>query len=198
MGLRMARWYRKAKGGLQGPLSHEAVCRFIVKKKIKPLDLLLKEGKWKWECLEEIEEFQDCLYPYEFKAKKWVTICQGQKKHPQGPFSVQEIIKMLRQGKLRWLDYGWYPGMSSWRPLFHFVEQWSYFFNIKEVLDGVKKEKQSRWCWSQEELLSQIVQQKETLLEKRKRLEKQKSQKKEPIPEGTDGKELVEQYQKST
>ncbi len=76
--------------------------------------------------------------------KRMITIYRDGKNH--GPFSIDEIALMIRNGKFCANDLGWEPGLSEWKKLGDFSEVWGNGGRTSsaEALNGQNPKNRSR------------------------------------------------------
>lgn len=81
-------------------------------------------------CLKELEgaeRRQQAAYSLAGKPGTPWTVSGGGKRH--GPFPTNELIELLRQGRVDWMWDVWRDGMTAWRKA-------ANLFTIPELSDG--------------------------------------------------------------
>lgn len=121
-------WYFHHNLKPQGPFSLEEMRGKIHRGEVGPQDLICdetQEGRW----LPALEwgVFEAGLFPatqnffhgidIDLDNKEWVLLATEPgtgKLHQQGPYSVQELLELLRQSKIHPSQHVWKGGLSGW------------------------------------------------------------------------------------
>jgi hypothetical protein len=119
-------WYFNRNLKPQGPVGFEELKRKIMRGEVGPGDLVLKEGEKDWLPAMEWREFPQELFPAFQKnlfkkstpeEKEWILLLFS-KENPQGaqegPYSVEDVQRMLRAQKITLEDYVWRSGLTGW------------------------------------------------------------------------------------
>lgn len=121
----MSSWYFNKNLKPQGPLSFEDMKKKIMRGEIGPGDLICKEGE-NWEMAVEWRDFPRELFPAfqqnYFKAtrrdeKEWIVLLFNQANPEglqQGPYSIEDVKALLKDGMVSSEDYIWRSGLSGW------------------------------------------------------------------------------------
>lgn len=122
----MSSWYFNKNLKPQGPLDFNDVKRKIMRGEIGPRDLILKEGESFWLPAMEWHEFAQDLFPAFQKnyfknsnpeEKEWILLAFNTE-NPQGiqegPYSSEDLNKMLVSETISAEDYVWRSGLTGW------------------------------------------------------------------------------------
>ncbi len=135
-----AHWYVAVGEGWKGPFSASDLYQKILKQEYTWAHFIWKSGQSEWKRICEIKVFQALLPAVPTKKEqgsmtrdikrdtkgeapppspasagpKWFL---NYNKTQYGPFSIQEVKKFLKAGKIHGKVFGWHDGMSDWRPL---------------------------------------------------------------------------------
>ena len=122
----MSSWYINKNLKPQGPLEIEEIKRKIMRGEIGPTDLILKEGENSWRSAMDWREFTQDLFPAFqknlFKSssseeKEWILLAfnaENPQGSQEGPYSVEDLNKMLTSKKISAEDYVWRSGLTGW------------------------------------------------------------------------------------
>lgn len=118
-------WYYEKQGKAEGPISTLAIVQKIQDGELNLLDLVFKEGEGQWAPAESFSEIKQLVKTTatHFKADAdWVVLkfyeVDGVEQFVQlGPFSVEQILQHIDQGKIQFTDYVWRNGYENWVPL---------------------------------------------------------------------------------
>ncbi|MGE0526093.1 MAG: DUF4339 domain-containing protein [Bdellovibrionales bacterium] len=126
----MKSWFfYQERGRTIGPLTSSDMHARIRDGRLRPFDLVYKEGDRGWcmalECPELKEAFAD-IESTGSPARPWVCLQKKTKSGlnfvTTGPFSEEEVKRALMEGKLTYGDYAWREGLQEWRRLGTLVE----------------------------------------------------------------------------
>lgn len=114
-------WYIQRKGRAEGPLPEANIVHAIQKGELGPYDLVFRDGDSRWQPLSEIPQFHS-YFEKKTKSQKnlddlWVALVKvpGQKTRRQkGPFTTEQLKKLLKNGEVQLTDYVWKDGMKEW------------------------------------------------------------------------------------
>lgn len=122
----MSSWYFHKNLKPQGPLDHTEMKRKIMKGEVGPTDLILQEGGDSWLPAAEWREFPRELFPAFQKnyfknpspqEREWVLLVfnsESSQGRQEGPYSLEDINRMLSAGDVRAEDYIWRSGLTGW------------------------------------------------------------------------------------
>ena len=124
-------WYFHHNLKPRGPFSLEEMRAMIHRGEVGPHDLICnEEQEGRWLPALEWGVFEMGLFPatqsyiqgmdVDVDLKEWVLLASDPatgKLHQQGPYSVQEIMELLRQNKAHPAQHVWKTGLSGWSRL---------------------------------------------------------------------------------
>lgn len=123
----MSSWYFNKNLKPQGPLTFEEMKKKIMRGEIGPGDLICKDDEtFSWQMAVEWSDFPRELFPAfqknYFKStnseeKEWIVLlfnAENPEGLQQGPYSINEVNSMLRDGRVSLEDYVWRTGLSGW------------------------------------------------------------------------------------
>lgn len=121
----MSHWYYHKNLKPQGPVDFDEMKRKVLRGEIGPTDLVMKEEE-AWRPAAEWREFSSELFPaYQknyFKEsrpeeKEWILLTL-KVEHPrgqqEGPYSLEDLHKMLSSHEITPEDYVWRSGLTGW------------------------------------------------------------------------------------
>lgn len=122
----MSSWYFNKNLKPQGPVDFDDMKRKIMRGEISPGDLILKDGESSWLPAMEWREFPQEMFPAfqknyfkksDSREREWILLVFNSE-NPQGiqegPYSVEDIQKMITDGKVSIEDYVWRTGLTGW------------------------------------------------------------------------------------
>jgi hypothetical protein len=124
----MSRWYFSVNSKAEGPITDDVLIQNLREGRLKPLDLVFREGGTSWCTVSEVPEFREAadllvpagvacpvtakeasdIYAWVVLRKKGATFVQS------GPFSQDQIIARIAAGELSYSDYVWRSGYKRW------------------------------------------------------------------------------------
>lgn len=122
----MSVWYFNKNLKPQGPLDFEELKRKILRGEIGPQDLILKDGEEVWRPAAEWRELRADLFPAFQKkdlnptdpeVKEWILLsftAETPQGRQQGPYSVQDLCRLLQEQTISAEDYVWRSGLTGW------------------------------------------------------------------------------------
>ena len=125
----MNQWYLSKNGQRFGPMKQEKLVSLIQTKKVNHLDLVYKDEVSGWRALCQVKEFalylnDKGLAPSKNASMDWVLLKEiktkkGAKYKQMGPFTEDQVLVLLDQGKIHFSDLAWKKGFQSWLPISH-------------------------------------------------------------------------------
>ncbi len=143
----MPRWYVSIDSKASGPFETADVIESIRQRKYVLVDLVFQEGGSLWKSFDEVGEFKiifDELKTADESRSKvdsylnhpWVILRKtkdfGPDKYLQeGPYSSDEVLKQIADGKLDYTDYIWKKGFDKWIRI-GFIPEFDRMRNLSE------------------------------------------------------------------
>ncbi len=118
-------WYFEVHGKAEGPITTSELIKKIQAGELKLLDLVFREGDAHWMPVENFPELKEVVEETAAGFKldaDWIILRRyerdGKMAQEQiGPFSSEQVLKLLDRGTIQFTDFVWRTGYESWAPL---------------------------------------------------------------------------------
>ncbi|MBY0384286.1 DUF4339 domain-containing protein [bacterium] len=120
-----SQWYYENHGRAEGPISTLELVKKIQDGELQLLDLVFKEGDGQWLPAQDFSEITSLVKTTasQFKVDAdWIVLrsveVDGREQYDQiGPFAIEQILRLLDKGKIKFTDFVWRNGYENWVPL---------------------------------------------------------------------------------
>ena len=145
----MSQWYHAHKGQTIGPFSEQEIEEMIAQNRIGIMDLIFKVGADEWRPLAQWAEFSKYQSDCSESAHQWmIYLDRTEEKKQLGPFSTEQVHRLIADGEIQLNDYIWKEGMTEWYPIktlqeFKTKSETTMSFNEPEVGEDLSVYKDS-------------------------------------------------------
>jgi hypothetical protein len=124
----VSRWYYSSNGKAEGPVDETFIIEQLKSAKLNLLDLVFKEGDTAWRTIGEIPQLRISNEPKQqmsditetekplLSQVGWVVLKprDGGGFVQHGPYSAEQIIEQISDGRVHYSQYTWRPGYRRW------------------------------------------------------------------------------------